>query len=84
MKIKTQIYDMITTILGFVVGSGILLTVDYAKLLTGDKNEISKVGAALIAGFYGWLTNKTNEMKIQAIPTKEVEVVVIKEPNKNA
>lgn len=80
MKIKTQIYDLITTALGFVVGSGILLTVDYVKLFTGDKNEVGKVVAALVAALYGWLTNKTNEMKIQTIPAKDVEIIVVKEP----
>ncbi len=77
MKIKTQVYDTLTTILGLVVGSGALLTVDYVKLIQGDRTEITKVVGAFIAALYGWLTNKTNEMKVERV--KE-EVVVVKEP----
>lgn len=77
MKIKTQVYDTLTTILGLVVGSGVLLTIDYVKLIQGDRTEITKVVGAFIAALYGWLTNKTNEMKVERV--KE-EVVVVKEP----
>ena len=84
MKIKTQIYDLLTTLLGAVISAIVMYNVDYGKLLAGDNTEKGKVIGAVVFALFSWLTNKTNEMKIQTVPVKGADVVVVKEQPANA
>jgi len=46
----------LTTVLGLLSGALIAANVDYAKLFAGDKVEISKAVASIIAAVFGWAT----------------------------
>lgn len=55
--------DKATTGLACLLGALITANVDWAKVLGGDKAEISKILAAVVIVGYGYLTNKLPTIK---------------------
>lgn len=61
MKIKENVYDVLTTVFGAIISAVVMLNVDYGKVLAGDTAEQGKIVGAVVVAVFGWLTNKTNK-----------------------
>ena len=50
--------DSLTTIFGLILAALIAESMDWAKVLVGDRMEIAKILAAIVIGLNGWFTNR--------------------------